>query len=88
MKYQGEEEEHMKAASNHLSYQHRNNAMGHNSEYQHNCKPFLEASILDIQQHSTKRKFSEAVHIHEQIYIRLHDKSELECIVKYITYIV
>ena len=63
MKYQGEEEEHMEAASNRLSY--HNNAMGqHNSEYQHNCKLFLEASILDIQQHSTKRKLSEAVHIH------------------------
>ena len=65
MKYQEEEEGHMKAASNRLSY--HKNAMGqHNSEYQHNCKPYLEASILDndTQQHSTKRKLSEAVNIH------------------------
>ena len=50
----------------------------------HNCKPSLEVSILDIQQHTNKRKLSEAIHIHKNK-PNLNDKSELENIVKYIT---
>ena len=49
-----------------------------------NCKPPLEVSILDIQQHTAKRKLSEAIHIHKNK-PNLNDKSELEDIVKYIT---
>ena len=91
MKYQGEADrpvhfriqEHLRAASNPLSYP--NNAMGqHYSKYHHNFKPSLEVSILDIQQHTTKRKLSEAIHIHKNK-PNLNDKSELENIVKYIT---
>ena len=90
MKYQGEADrpvhlriqEHLRAASNPLSYP--NNAMGHYSKYHHNCKLSLEVSILDIQQHTTKRKLSEAIHIHKNK-PNLNDKSELENIVKYIT---
>ena len=72
MKYPGEADrpvhfriqEHLRAASNPLSYP--NNAMGqHYSKYHNNCKPCLEVSILDIQQHTTKRKLSEAIHIHK-----------------------
>ena len=74
---------HLRAASNPLSYP--NNAMGqHYSKYHNNCKPCLEVSILDIQQHTTKRKLSEAIHIHKNK-PNLNDKSELENIVKYIT---
>ena len=91
MKYQGEADrpvhfriqEHLRAASNPLSYP--NNAMGqHYSKYHKNCKPSLEVAILDIQQHTTKRKLSEAIYIHKNK-PNLNDKSELENIVKYIT---
>ena len=56
----------------------------HYSKYHNNCKPSLEVSILDIQQHTIKRKLSEAIHIHKNK-PNLNDKSELENIVKYIT---
>ena len=91
MKYQGEADrpvhfriqEHLRVASNPLSYP--NNAIGqYYSKYHHNCKLSLEVSILDILQHTTKRKLSEAIHIHKNK-PNLNDKSELENIVKYIT---
>ena len=92
IKYQGETDrplhhrlkEHVRAAANPTAYP--ENTLGqHYAELYKNCNATLHVYILGIQQKTSRRKLSEAFFIHKDK-PTLNDKSELEKVVKFISY--